>query len=98
MRIVATLLLAPLSMGGYAEDYKSVPQQAAEATIEQLSGAVVDQAFQNSNTPLGQAISKQKRDSEMRAIRSAPQVKSARECAKPGNLIDEDVMRCMKGL
>ncbi|MOA53741.1 hypothetical protein D3C78_1772430 [compost metagenome] len=54
--------------------------------------------FKDQNTPMGQAIRKNRRDAENREIRSAPQIKSARECAKPGNVIDDDVRRCMKGM
>ncbi|MNF11394.1 hypothetical protein D3C80_2126060 [compost metagenome] len=54
--------------------------------------------FKNQNTPMGKAVRNNRRDAENREIRSAPQIKSARECAKPDNVIDEDVRRCMKGL
>ena len=54
--------------------------------------------FKGDDTGLGRAVRKNRRDAENREIRAAPQIKSARECAKPGNVIDEDVRRCMKGM
>ena len=54
--------------------------------------------FKDDPTLLGKAVRQWHRDNENRTLRAAPQLKSARECAKPGNVIDEDVRRCMKGM
>ena len=84
---IALVLTATTS---HAEQSKSLIGQAADEWVYQV--------FKDEDTPMGQAVRRSRRDAENREIRSAPQVKSARECAKPGNVIDEDVRRCMKGM
>lgn len=90
MQKTVAIALALVATGSHAEESKSLIGQAADEWVYQM--------FKDQDTPMGQAIRKNRRDAENREIRSAPQIKSARECAKPGNVIDEDVRRCMKGM
>ena len=90
MKKTLTVTLALLAASSHADQPKSL--------IGQVADEWVYQTLKDQDTPLGQAVRKNQRDAENQAIRSAPQIKSARECAKPGNVIDEDVRRCMKGL
>jgi len=90
MRKLAGIVLALVAVSGHAEESKSLLHRASDGLMYQM--------FKNEDTPMGRAVRKNRRDAENREIRAAPQVKSARECAKPGNVIDEDVRRCMKGM
>jgi hypothetical protein len=90
MKRTAIIALTLIAMSSHAEEPKSLIHQASDEFVYQI--------FKDQNTPMGQAVRRNRRDAENRAIRSAPQIKSARECAKPGNVIDEDVRRCMKGM
>lgn len=90
MKELAGVALTLIAASSHAEESKSLVGQAADEWVYQM--------FKDQDTPMGQAVRKNRRDTENREIRSAPQIKSARECAKPGNVIDEDVRRCMKGL
>ncbi|MFB8828363.1 hypothetical protein ACE0DR_01150 [Azotobacter sp. CWF10] len=88
MKKMAGIALALIAVSSHAEESKSLLHRASDELMYQM--------FKDEDTPMGRAMRKNRRDAENRAIRSAPQVKSARECAKPGNVIDEDVRRCMK--
>lgn len=90
MKRTAIIALTLIAMSSHAEEPKSLIHPASDEFVYQI--------FKDQNTPMGQAVRRNRRDAENRAIRSAPQIKSARECAKPGNVIDEDVRRCMKGM
>ncbi|WP_349617631.1 hypothetical protein [Azotobacter salinestris] len=90
MKKMAGIALALIAVSSHAEESKPLLHRASDELMYQM--------FKDEDTPMGRAMRKNRRDAENRAIRSAPQVKSARECAKPGNVIDEDVRRCMKGM
>lgn len=90
MQKTLAIALALITTSSHAENSKSLLHQAADEWVYQV--------FKDEDTSLGRAVRKGRRDAENREIRSAPQIKSARECAKPGNVIDEDVRRCMKGM
>ena len=90
MKKMVAMALALTATSSHAEESKPLILQASEEMMYQM--------YKDDSTPLGQAVRKGRRDAENREIRSAPQIRSARECAKPGNVIDEDVRRCMKGL
>ena len=90
MKKTVAIALALTAVSSHAEPAKPLLQQASDEMVYQM--------FKDQDTPMGQAVRKNRRDAENREIRSAPQVKSARECVKPGNVIDEDVRRCMKGM
>lgn len=90
MKKTVAVAFALIATSSHAEESKPLIQQASDELVYQM--------FKDQDTPMGQAVRKNRRDAENRVIRSAPQIKSARECAKPGNLIDEDVRRCMKGM
>ena len=91
--LVSTLLVA------------SVSAQAAEpnrgplgSSINQLSRALVCDAFQNGLTGVGKAIKDQCADQAAAEFAAVPERKTLRECIKPGNVIDDDVRKCMKGM
>ncbi|HEX5285663.1 MAG TPA: hypothetical protein VFW43_01920 [Polaromonas sp.] len=90
MKKMVAITLALIATSSHAEESKPLALKASEEMVYQI--------FKDDQTALGQAVRKNRRDSENREIRSAPQIRSARECAKPGNVIDEDVRRCMKGM
>lgn len=90
MKKAAAITLALFATAGHAEQQKSLLGKASDEIVYQM--------FKGDDTGLGRAVRKNRRDAENREIRAAPQIKSARECAKPGNVIDEDVRRCMKGM
>jgi hypothetical protein len=91
--LVATLLVA------------SVSTQAAKpnrgllgSSINQLSRALVCDTFQNDLTGVGKAIKAQCANQAAAEFAAVPERKSLRECIKPGNVIDDDVRKCMKGM
>lgn len=90
MKKTVAIALALITSSSHAEEPKSLIGQAADEWVYRM--------FKDQDTPMGRAVRKDRRDTENREIRSAPQLKSARECAKPGSVIDEDVRRCMKGM
>ncbi len=90
MKKTLTVALALFAASSHAEESKSLLHQASDELVYQM--------LKDQDTPMGQAVRRNRREAENREIRSAPQIKSARECAKPGNVIDEDVRRCMKGM
>lgn len=90
MKKSTAIALALLAADGHAEPAKPLLHRASEEVAYQM--------FKDDPTLLGQAVRQKHRDNENRALRAAPQIKSARDCAKPGNVIDEDVRRCMKGM
>ena len=53
--------------------------------------------LKDQDSPIGHAVRKSWRDAESRESRSALPIKSARECAKLGVVIDEDVRRSIEG-
>lgn len=89
---IATIALVTMLAGTSVAAPES--ESPAVKIVEELSY----QTFKDVEGGMGDAVRAQKRERENKEIRSLPQVKTARECAKPGNVIDEDVRRCMKGL
>lgn len=90
MQKSTVIALALLAAEGHAEPARPLLHRASEEATYQM--------FKDDPTLLGKAVRQRHRDNENRTLRAAPQLKSARECAKPGNVIDEDVRRCMKGM
>ena len=73
-------------------------QPAVEAYTDYIEKSVL-QTFADNDSPMGEAARSQLRAREradMEANRGP--VRSVRECMKPGNVIDQDVQECARGL
>lgn len=79
--------------------------QAAEPNLDRLSNGIhslsnafLCDTFKGVRTGLGNAIETQCTQRAAAEFAAIPDQKTLRECIKPGNVIDEDVRKCMKGM
>lgn len=66
--------------------------------INQLSNAIVCDTFKDAQSGVGRAIRTQCANRASAQFAAMPERKSLKECIKPGNVIDDDVRKCMKGM
>lgn len=56
------------------------------------------ESYKGSRSEFGQLMNKQCRNRMRAEFDSLPDEKTLKDCIKPGNVIDDDVRKCMKGL
>lgn len=66
--------------------------------VQKLANASVCEAYKSDASSLGKAIDKQCRNRARAEFDAIEDEKTLKDCMKPGNVIDEDVRKCMKGI
>lgn len=66
--------------------------------IQRNANASMCESYKGDKSPLGKAMNKQCRNRAKAEFEEMPDEKSLKDCMKPGNVIDDDVRKCMKGL
>lgn len=104
MRKITATILMLFSINATAEDKTALAEAATamqpvlKAYTDYVQKSVM-QTFADNDTPMGEAARKHlklKERKELEANRGP--IRSVRECMKPGNIIDEDVQECARGL
>jgi len=91
--LVSTLLVVSVTTQA-AEQNRGLPGNG----INQLSNAFVCDTFRGDLSGVGKTIQAQCSKRAATDFAAMPERKSLRECIKPGNVIDDDVRKCMKGM
>jgi hypothetical protein len=66
--------------------------------INQTSHSVTCLSFADTQGPLGQAVQRRCTQHAQQEFARQPDRRTLQDCIKPGNVIDDDVRNCMKGL
>jgi len=66
--------------------------------VQKLANASVCEAYKGDASSLGKAITRQCRNRERAEFDAIGDKKPLKDCMKPGNVIDDDVRKCMKGI
>lgn len=103
MRKITATIFMLFSLNATAEDKTALAetatavQPALKAYTDYVQKSVM-QAFADNDTPMGEAARKHLRSQERAELEAnRGTMRSVRECMKPGNVIDEDVMECSRG-
>lgn len=94
-RTLASLLLLTGSSFTLAAQPLALPFVVG---AQQTANATLCESFKGDKSPLGKAMNKQCRDRASAEFDEMQDEKTLKECMKPGNVIDNDVRKCMKGL
>ncbi|MGV8860135.1 MAG: hypothetical protein ACOH2O_04870 [Pseudomonas sp.] len=92
-------MLAVLVMTTSAQTWAADP--AATALVIQMqraANASMCESYKGDKTPLGKAMNKQCSNRAKAEFEEMQDEKPLKDCMKPGNVIDDDVRKCMKGL
>ncbi|TDV72656.1 hypothetical protein EC915_101802 [Pseudomonas sp. LP_7_YM] len=95
MKHVIALLLPIISFSSSAADPVTLPMAIQ---IQKLADASLCEAYKGDASPFGKAMSKHCRDRHRAEFEALQDEKPLRACIKPGNVIDDDVRKCMKGI
>jgi hypothetical protein len=92
--LIASLLLINAAAIHAAEQDRSTLGNG----IHQLNNAFLCQAFKGDRTSFGKGMQTRCANQAAAEFVALPELRSLKDCIKPGNVIDEDVRKCMKGL
>ncbi|RMT26409.1 hypothetical protein [Pseudomonas amygdali] len=93
-RIIATLI-ACISSPAWAVDPATLPMVVQ---MQKAANAATCESYKGDTSPLGKAVKKQCRNRAKAEFEDMQDEKPLRDCGKPGNVIDDDVRKCMKGM
>ncbi|SDT19326.1 hypothetical protein SAMN05216598_4356 [Pseudomonas asplenii] len=91
--ILATLMLFACCPGSA----QSITQPVV-AQVQKTADSMLCATYKGEHSAFGKAMNKQCRDRARAEFDSLPDEKSLKDCIKPGNVINDDVRKCMKGL
>ncbi|XJV38535.1 hypothetical protein AB3464_01435 [Pseudomonas asplenii] len=91
--ILATLMLFACSTGS-----AQPITQPFVVQVQKTADTMLCVTYKGNHSAFGNAMNKQCRDRARAEFDSLPDEKSLKDCIKPGNVIDDDVRKCMKGL
>jgi len=97
MNHIPTLLIVCMSVTANAFAANSIGQPWVDQT-RKLANASVCEVFRGDRTSFGAGMNRQCRENQRADFDAIQDRKSLRDCIKPGNVIDDDVRKCMKGL
>ena len=94
MKHVIAIVLTSTSLAAWA-DPVTLPMIIQ---MQKLANASMCESYKGDTSPLGKAMNKQCRNRARAEFEAIQDEKPLRDCIKPGNVIDEDVRKCMKGI
>ncbi len=94
MKHVIAIVLTSTSLAAWA-DPVTLPMIIQ---MQKLANASMCESYKDNTSPLGKAMNKQCRNRARAEFEAIQDEKPLRDCIKPGNVIDEDVRKCMKGI
>ncbi|KPA87553.1 hypothetical protein PF66_05936 [Pseudomonas asplenii] len=72
--------------------------QPFTAQVQKVSDAVLCGVYKGQRSEFANVMNKQCRAQARAEFDGLPDRKALKDCIKPGNVIDDDVRKCMKGL
>lgn len=95
MKLATGLLMACTSLGAWAADPATLPMVIQ---MQKFANASMCESYKGDKSPLGKVMNKNCRAREQAEFEQIQDEKPLKDCIKPGNVIDDDVRKCMKGL
>ncbi|WP_296259710.1 MULTISPECIES: hypothetical protein [unclassified Pseudomonas] len=89
------MLLAATSLSTRAADSVTLP---LIIQMQNLANASMCESFKGDASPLGKAMNQQCRHRERAEFEAMQDAKTLKDCIKPGNIIDDGVRKCRKGI
>ncbi|MCD5972032.1 hypothetical protein [Pseudomonas quasicaspiana] len=94
-RLAALFLFICPSLPAFAVDPVMLPMVVQ---MQKTANAAMCESYKGSTSPIGIAMNKQCQNREKAEFEGIQDAKPLKDCIKPGNVIDDDVRKCMKGL
>jgi hypothetical protein len=66
--------------------------------MQRAANLSICETYKGDKSPFGQAMNRRCREQATAEFNDMQDQRSLKECIKPGNVIDDDVRKCMKGL
>jgi hypothetical protein len=95
MKTTTAILLACASFGAWAADPVTQPMVMQ---IQKFANASVCESYKGDKSPLGKSITQNCKNRQRAEFEALEDEKPLKDCIKPGNVIDDDVRKCMKGI
>lgn len=95
MHRAMTLLMGFTSLAAWAADPATLPMVIQ---MQKIANATMCESYKGDTSGLGKAMNKQCRNRAKAEFDEIREAKPLKDCMKPGNLIDDDVRKCMKGI
>ena len=92
--LFAGLLIMTIACAHAAEPERSMLANG----IHRLSSTFVCDAFKGDRSSFGKTMQTRCANQAAAEFAALPERKSLKDCIKPGNVIDDDVRACMKGM
>lgn len=92
---VILLLLSCTSINASAADPVTQPMIIQ---VQKLANASLCESFKGDPSAFGEAMTKQCQNRKRAEFDAIQDQKPLKACIKPGNVIDDDVRKCMKGI
>ncbi|KAA3534260.1 MULTISPECIES: hypothetical protein [Pseudomonas] len=87
--------IACISSPAWAVDPATLPMVVQ---MQKAANAATCESYKGDTSPLGKAVNKQCRNRAKAEFEDRQDENPLRDCIKPGNVIDDDVRKCMKGM
>jgi hypothetical protein len=95
MRNAMMLLIGFTGLAAHAADPVTLPMAIQ---MQKIANASMCESYKGDTSPLGKAVSKSCKNRAKADFEALQDEKTLKDCIKPGNVIDDDVRACMKGL
>ena len=95
MKRTMVVLIACTSSPAWAIDPVTLPMVVQ---MQKTANATMCESYKGDTSPLGKAMNKQCHNRAKAEFEEMQDEKQLKDCIKPGNVIDDDVRKCMKGL
>ncbi|WP_367279061.1 hypothetical protein [Pseudomonas sp.] len=95
MKRMSVILMICSSANAWAADPVVTP---FVVQLQRTANASLCESYKGDRSPMGLAMNKQCRNRAHAEFEEIQDEKPLRDCMKPGNVIDDDVRKCMKGL
>lgn len=95
MKHKVLFLIACASSKAWAVDPSMLPMTLQ---IQKAANAATCESYKGDTSKIGKAVTKNCRNRAKAEFEEMQDEKALKDCIKPGNVIDEDVRKCMKGM
>lgn len=93
---VILFLLSCTSVNASVADPVTLPVMTIP--VQKLTNASLCESFKSDPSAFGKAMTRQCQNRKRAEFDTIPDQKPLKNCIKPGNVIDDDVRKCMKGI
>lgn len=95
MKYATVILLACIHSSAWAVDPVTLPMVIQ---MQRLANASMCESYKGDTSALGKAMNQNCKNRQRAEFEALQDEKPLKDCIKPGNVIDDDVRKCMKGI